>query len=73
MLEWAAVHDHRYGTPRRPVTEALETGHDVLFDIDWQGARSISAAMPDNSVRAFVLPPSTVRPIAPVARQSPGP
>lgn len=58
MLEWAAVHDHRYGTPRKPVIEALEQGHDVLFDIDWQGARSISAAMPDDSVRVFVLPPS---------------
>ena len=58
MLEWAKVHDHRYGTPRKPVTEALQMGHDVLFDIDWQGARAIRAAMPEDTVGVFVLPPS---------------
>jgi guanylate kinase len=58
MLEWANVHDHRYGTPRAPVMAALEQGKDVLFDIDWQGARSIADNAPDDSVRIFILPPS---------------
>ncbi len=58
FLEWAEVHDHRYGTPRAPVLEALEAGRDVLFDIDWQGARAVSARAPDDVVRVFVLPPS---------------
>ncbi len=58
MLEWANVHDHRYGTPRAPVMAALEQGKDVLFDIDWQGARSIAENAADDSVRIFILPPS---------------
>lgn len=58
LLEWAQVHDHRYGTPKAPVMEALEAGKDVLFDVDWQGARQIVAKAPDDSVRVFVLPPS---------------
>ncbi|MFT4091970.1 MAG: guanylate kinase, partial [Asticcacaulis sp.] len=39
LLEWAAVHDHRYGSPREPVEAALAQGQNVLFDIDWQGAQ----------------------------------
>ncbi|MBE7219239.1 MAG: guanylate kinase [Caulobacteraceae bacterium] len=58
FLEWAPVHDHRYGSPRAPVMAALERGRDVLFDIDWQGARSIAAAAPSDTVRVFILPPS---------------
>ena len=57
-LEWAEVHEHRYGTPRAPVTAALDVGADVLFDIDWQGAAAIAAAMPEDTVRIFILPPS---------------
>src|SRR4029077_3732398 len=37
FLEHASVFDHRYGTPRTPVMDALAMGRDVLFDIDWQG------------------------------------
>jgi len=58
FLEWADVHDNRYGTPRAPVMAALEAGKDVLFDIDWQGAGQITRAAPDDSVGVFVLPPS---------------
>ena len=58
FLEWADVHNHRYGTPKGPVEAALAAGKDVLFDIDWQGARSIAEKMPNDSVRVFVLPPS---------------
>ncbi|UDF02278.1 guanylate kinase [Asticcacaulis sp. AND118] len=58
LLEWAAVHDHRYGSPREPVEAALSQGQNVLFDIDWQGAQRISAKAPSDVVRVFILPPS---------------
>jgi guanylate kinase len=58
FLEYADVHEHRYGTPKAPVMEALASGHDVLFDIDWQGAMAIAASAPGDVVRVFVLPPS---------------
>jgi guanylate kinase len=58
FLEWAEVHEHRYGSPRAPIMAALEAGHDVLFDIDWQGAMSIAAGAPGDVVRVFILPPS---------------
>ena len=58
FLEWADVHDHRYGTPRAPVLLALDSGRDVLFDIDWQGASQIADAAPEDVVRVFVLPPT---------------
>ena len=58
FLEWAEVHNQYYGTPRAPVEAALNAGRDVLFDIDWQGAKSIAEKMPNDSVRVFVLPPS---------------
>ena len=57
LLEWATVFDNLYGTPRKPVEEALATGHDVLFDIDWQGARQLRAAMPGDLASVFILPP----------------
>jgi len=58
FLEWANVHEHRYGSPRGPIMAALEAGKDVLFDIDWQGARQIADQAPDDAVRVFILPPS---------------
>jgi guanylate kinase len=58
FLEWADVHDHRYGSPRDPVMASLAEGKDVLFDIDWQGAQSIAGHAPEDSVRVFILPPS---------------
>jgi guanylate kinase len=58
FLEWADVHDHRYGTLKAPVMAALERGHDVLFDIDWQGAASVAAQAATDTVRVFILPPS---------------
>ena len=58
FLEWADVHDNRYGTPKAPVMAALEAGKDVLFDIDWQGAKQVADNAPDDSVRVFILPPS---------------
>ncbi|MDR3506529.1 MAG: guanylate kinase [Caulobacteraceae bacterium] len=58
FLEWAEVHEHRYGSPKAPVMQALADGQDVLFDIDWQGAMSIAASAPGDVVRVFILPPS---------------
>lgn len=58
FLEWAEVHGNRYGTPSEPVMEALERGHDILFDIDWQGARSIAQKAPNDTIRVYILPPS---------------
>lgn len=58
FLEWADVHDSRYGTPRAPVEAALSAGQDVLFDVDYQGAKQITDAMPTDAVRVYVLPPS---------------
>ena len=58
LLEWAEVHGYLYATPRAPVEAALAGGHDVLFDIDWQGTRQLAEAMPADIVRVFILPPS---------------
>ena len=58
LLEYAEVFGNFYGTPRRPVEEALSQGRDVLFDIDWQGTQQLAQAMEDDLVRIFILPPS---------------
>ncbi len=58
LLEWARVFDNFYGTPRRPVEEAIGSGRDILFDIDWQGAQQLSEKMKHDVVRVFILPPS---------------
>ncbi len=60
FLEWAHVHEHCYGTPRAPVMTALESGSDILFDIDWQGAMAVAAQAPSDVVRVFILPPSMI-------------
>ncbi|WJL95585.1 guanylate kinase [Microbacterium sp. ET2] len=58
LLEWATVHNsHRYGTPRRPIEEALAQGRTVLLEIDLQGARQVRAAEPSATL-VFLLPPS---------------
>ena len=57
FLEHAKVFDNYYGTPSSPVEEALESGRDVLFDIDWQGAQQLTQAAADDLVRVFILPP----------------
>ena len=57
LLEWAEYNEHRYGTPRQPVVEHLEQGHDVLLEIEVQGARQIRGSYPA-AVMFFILPPS---------------
>ena len=58
FAEYATVFDHRYGTPAKPVREAIEQGRDILFDIDWQGARQLQERMGADLVTVFLLPPS---------------
>lgn len=58
LLEYATVHNaHRYGTPRRPIEEALAAGRTVLLEIDLQGARQVREADPSATL-VFLLPPS---------------
>lgn len=58
FLEHARVFDHIYGTPRAPVEAGLSEGRDVLFDVDWQGAQQLRAAMGADLASVFILPPS---------------
>ena len=58
LLEWAEVFDNYYGTPKKPVLDALATGRDVLFDIDWQGTQKLRERAGADLVSVFVLPPS---------------
>ncbi len=57
LLENAQVFGHSYGTPREPVQAALHDGQDLIFDIDWQGARQLTENARDDLVTIFVLPP----------------
>ncbi len=59
MLEHARVFANRYGSPRGPVEEAMTSGIDVLFDIDWQGAQQVTASrLARSALSIFILPPS---------------
>jgi len=58
MLEHAKVFGNYYGTPRKPVEDALLKGKDVIFDIDWQGTQQIEEIAREDLVTVFLLPPS---------------
>ena len=57
FAEWAEVHGNYYGTPISFVNDTLETGKDVIFDIDIQGAKQLKNNI-NNSVAVFIIPPS---------------
>lgn len=57
LLESATVFDNFYGTSRKQVETILADGHNVVLEIDWQGARQVRESMPD-CVTIFILPPS---------------
>lgn len=57
LLEWAEVFGHRYGTPVRTVQEALADGHDVVLEIDVQGAFQVREKLP-SAVLILLEPPS---------------
>lgn len=58
LLEWAEVHGNFYATPREPAERAMSEGRDMLFDIDWQGAKQLKERMRGDIVSVFILPPS---------------
>ena len=59
LLEHAHVFGTFYGSPKAPVLAAMQTGTDVLFDIDWQGAQQIrNSTQGMNTLTIFLLPPS---------------
>jgi len=57
LLEWAAVHGNHYGTPRSEWERARDESHDLVLDIDTQGAFQVRERVPDSAL-VFVLPPS---------------
>jgi guanylate kinase len=58
LLEWAEVHGNFYATPRAAAETAMAEGRDMLFDIDWQGAKQLKEKMRGDIVSIFILPPS---------------
>lgn len=58
MLEHAKVFENYYGTPRKPVEDALTAGKDIVFDIDWQGTQQLAELAREDLVTVFILPPS---------------
>lgn len=57
FLEHASVFDNYYGTSQQHVEQQLQNGHDVILEIDWQGARQVRKLFPE-SLSVFILPPS---------------
>ena len=57
FAEHAFVFDNRYGTAAAPIEDALAHGRDVIFDVDWQGGKVLSARWPDDCLKVFILPP----------------
>lgn len=57
FLEHAKIYNNYYGTPKKHIENLLNQGLDVLFDIDWQGARSIKQNAV-NAISIFILPPN---------------
>ena len=59
MLEHAHVFGNFYGSPKSPIEDTINTGRDVLFDIDWQGTQQINnSALGAHTLSIFLLPPS---------------
>jgi guanylate kinase len=57
FVEWAHVHNNRYGTSKKAIEERMATGADVILEIDFQGAIQIKETF-SNAVCIFILPPS---------------
>ncbi|MBL4772783.1 MAG: guanylate kinase [Alcanivoracaceae bacterium] len=57
FLEYAEVFGNHYGTSQETVDKMLHEGHDVVLEIDWQGAQLIKKRRPD-AISIFILPPS---------------
>lgn len=61
MLEHARVFENYYGSPLGPVEDAINSGCDVLFDIDWQGAQQITKSVLSHHVLSFFLLPPSIK------------
>ncbi|HEY8100027.1 MAG TPA: guanylate kinase [Burkholderiaceae bacterium] len=59
FLEYAEVHGNFYGTSRIEIANQMQTGTDILLEIDWQGAQQVKRKFP-HAVGIFILPPSIV-------------
>jgi guanylate kinase len=57
LAEHFVVHGNHYGTARAPIDDAIGRGRDIIFDVDYQGARALASQWPADSVRIFILPP----------------
>ena len=57
FVEWAHVHQHRYGTSKKAIEERMAQGADVVLEIDYQGALQIKKIYA-NAISIFILPPS---------------
>ncbi len=57
FVEWAHVHNHRYGTSRQAIEDKMLQGADIVLEIDFQGAVQIKRQFP-GAVTIFILPPS---------------
>lgn len=57
MLEWAVYNGNYYGTPKAQIEEELESGKDVLLEIEPQGALKVKSLLPE-AVLIFIVPPS---------------
>ena len=59
MLEHAEVFGNLYGSPLKPIESAVSNGHDVLFDVDWQGGQQVrNSPLGKHVLSIFILPPS---------------
>lgn len=58
LLEHAKVFGNYYGTPLKPVEDALANSQDIIFDIDWQGTQQLKQKLVNDLVTVFILPPS---------------
>jgi guanylate kinase len=57
FAEWAWVHGHRYGTSLNEIERIRKSGHDCIFEVDFQGGRTLMRLFPD-ALSIFILPPS---------------
>lgn len=57
FLEHAEVHGNHYGTSKSWIERAMQGGHDILLEIDWQGAQQVRRTFPQ-AIGIFILPPS---------------
>jgi len=58
LLEYTEIYGNFYGTPKKAIEKKINSGQDVVFDIDSFGAKAIKSKLPNNTFTIFILPPS---------------